>query len=224
MFYCIPTKKGLGVEIWGTRDDLEILYDTISKFWNDETFFNFKGYEDKNNLISAFLYEVRKATSGSRSTRESSHFSFDEIPHFGFKVSWPHILFSVAALRYNMKMVETTKWDVAIFLLLEYELERSLENYDLEGAKKLITYLNGAINADNEYLYLFMRNVNASFFQLKGGKRAFRKLADLMRVSLFFSEEYNELLHFLESEANKYNCNIKDLELNDNDALYEIEW
>jgi len=36
----IPTKKGLGIEIWGTRDDMDYLYEIISKFWNDEAFFH----------------------------------------------------------------------------------------------------------------------------------------------------------------------------------------
>ena len=69
-----------------------------------------------------------------------------------------------------------------------------------------------------------MRHVNATFFEMKGGKIAFRKLADLMRVSIYFSDEYNDFLGFLKSEAKKYNCNIEDLELSDDDKIYEIAW
>ncbi len=99
-----------------------------------------------------------------------------------------------------------------------------MENYDSAGTKKLLPYLNDAINAGNEYLYLFMRHINASFFEMNGGKNSFRKLADLMRVSVYSSEEYNDLLIFLQSEAKKCNCNIEDLELSDDDRIYEIEW
>ncbi|MBV6880597.1 hypothetical protein NG800_009085 [Epilithonimonas ginsengisoli] len=224
MIYAVPTKKGLGVEIWGTRDDLEYLYEIISKFWNDESFYHIKGYEDKNKLISSFSYEIRKASYGSRLTKDHSHYSIEEIPYVGFKISWPHIVFSIIALRYNMRMVDGNKADIAMFLHLEYWIELAMENYDSAGTKKLLPYLNGAVNAGNEYLYLFMRHINASFFEMNGGKNSYRKLAHLMRVSIYSSEEYNDLLIFLQSEAKKYNCKIEDLELSDDDKIYEIEW
>lgn len=224
MIYAVPTKKGLGVEIWGTRDDLEYLYEIISKFWNDESFYHIKGYEDKNKLISSFSYEIRKASYGSRLTKDNSHYSIEEIPYVGFKISWPHIVFSIIALRYNMRMVDSNKADIAMFLHLEYWIELAMENYDSVGTKKLLPYLNGAVNAGNEYLYLFMRHINASFFEMNGDKNSYRKLADLMRVSIYSSEEYNDLLIFLQSEAKKYNCKIEDLELSDDDKIYEIEW
>ncbi|WP_185140317.1 MULTISPECIES: DUF6904 family protein [unclassified Chryseobacterium] len=195
MIYSIPTKKGLGIEIWGTRDDLEYLYDIISKFWNDESFFNFKGYEDKNNLISSFSFEIRKASYGSRLERTHSHYSFEEIPYLGFEISWVHILFSISALRYNMRMVDTTKQDIAMFLHLESWIERSMNDYDSVGAKKLLFFLDNGIYAGNEYLYLFMRHINAKFFEMKGGKTSFRKLADLMKTSIPFSKEYDSFLN-----------------------------
>ncbi|AZA88554.1 hypothetical protein EG349_18150 [Chryseobacterium shandongense] len=224
MIYAVPTKKGLGIEIWGTRDDLEYIYEIISKFWNDEAYFHVKGYEDKNKLISSFSYEIRKASYGSRLTRNHSHYSFEEIPYLGFKISWVHIIFSIVALKYNMRMVDSNKADIAMFLHLEYWIEQVIESYDPIGAKTLLPFLNDAINAGNEYLYLYMRHINAKFFEMRGGKIAFRKLADLMRVSIYFSNEYNDFLDFLKSEAEKYNCKIDDLELSDDHKIYEIEW
>ena len=162
MIYAIPTKKGLGVEIWGTRDDLEYLYEVVSNFWNDEKFFNVKGYKDKNNLISSFSYEIRKASYGSRLKRNSSHYSFEEIPYLGFKISWVYILFSIAILKYNMRMAESNKGEIAMFLHLEYWIERAMESYDSIGAKKLLPYLDNAIYLGNEYLYLYMRNCKSS--------------------------------------------------------------
>lgn len=224
MIYAVPTKKGLGIEIWGTRDDLEYLYEVISKYWNNESFFNVKGYEDKNKLISSFSYEVRKSSYGNRLKRNHSHYSFEEIPYVGFKISWVQIIFSIVALRYNMKMVESNKAEIAIFLHLEYWVERAMENYDPAGAKKLLPFLDNAINSGNEYLYLYMRHINATFFEMKGGKFAFRKLADLMKVAIFLSDEFKDFFNFLNSEAKKHNCNIEDLELSDDDKIYEIEW
>lgn len=224
MIYAIPTKKGLGIEIWGTRDDLEYLYDIVSKFWNDPSLSQIKGYEDKNDLISSFSFELRKASYGSRLNRTHSHYSFEEIPYCGFQVSWVHILFSIAALKYNMKLMKSDKADIAMFLNLEYWIERAMKSYDSVGAVNLLPFLDDAIHAGNEYLYLFMRHINSTFFGLKGGKKSFRSLAQLMRTAVFSTDEYNDLRNFLQSEAKKHNCKIEDLELNDDDKLYEIEW
>ena len=121
-------------------------------------------------------------------------------------------------------MIKSNKGEIAMFLHLEYWIERAMESYDSIGAKKLLPFLNDAINAGNEYLYLYMRNINATFFEMKGGKNSFRKLADLLRTSIYSTEEYIDLLNFLQSEAKKHNCVIEDLELNDDDDIYEIEW
>ena len=71
---------------------------------------------------------------------------------------------------------------------------------------------------------LYMRNINATFFEMKGGKNSFRKLAELMRTCIYSTEGYKNLLNFLQSEAKKHNCDLEDLELNDDDKIYEIEW
>lgn len=59
MIYIIPTKGGLGVEIWGTSEDLHNFYEVISKFWNDENKLGKKGFKNRDNLISGFSYEIR---------------------------------------------------------------------------------------------------------------------------------------------------------------------
>ncbi|WP_027388384.1 DUF6904 family protein [Chryseobacterium gregarium] len=69
-----------------------------------------------------------------------------------------------------------------------------------------------------------MRNINMMYFEMKGGKLPFRKLSELMKTAAIFTPEYKELEAFLKSEAKKYNCKIEDLEINDNNEIYEIEW
>lgn len=224
MLYTIPTKRGFGIEVWGTEDDLTYLYDTVSKFWNNEGFSSHIGYENKNNVISSFSYEIRKASYGSRLQRNSSHYIPTEIPYLGFQISWPHILFCISCLNHNRYWIETTKYDVSIFLQLEYWIEKSMYEYDTLGARKLSPFLNGAIHGNNEYIYHYMRNIDLRFFQMKGGKASFRKLSDLMKAASIFTPEYQELLNFLKLEAHRYNCKIDDLDIDDNNETYEIEW
>ncbi|NOQ70668.1 MAG: hypothetical protein GQ574_01630 [Crocinitomix sp.] len=101
MLYIVPTKKGLGVEIWGNQDDLNSLYEVIGKFWNDENYLSKDGFESRDQLISGFSYEIRKAMQGNRLTRKSSHYSIEEGDYYGTKIFWVHFLFSLAAIKYN---------------------------------------------------------------------------------------------------------------------------
>ncbi|MFX1707169.1 hypothetical protein PV783_24590 [Chitinophaga sp. CC14] len=225
MFYLIPTKRGLGVELWGSYDDLDSLYAVIGKFWSQEGFSEKKGFNSRDQIISGFVHEIRKAYEGSRLTRQNSHFSFEEVKYFGCEVSWVHLLFSLSAIRHNMRFFESDKLDLAIMLQLEYWVESSLRNFDEVGAIPLLPYVSNGIYQGNDHTYLFMRSINATYFALGGGKAAFRKLPQLMRRAVYGSDEYKNYSTFLSLEAQRLNCEIKDLELSDDDIDYErIKW
>lgn len=225
MLYIIPTKNGIGVEIWGTYGDLKNLYNTISKFWNLEEFLIQSDFKNRDNLISSFSYELRKAYDGNRLKREHSHFYFEPLQYLGFQLSWVHVLFSLNALRYNMRFIESNKYDLSIFLQLEHWLEDAMIQYDEIGAKSLKHYISDGIYSGNKFIYQFMRSINYDYYLLGGGKKSFRKLPTLLKRSIFLSEEYKNYLEFLEIEAKKNNCDISDLELIDEDSVYEnIKW
>ena len=225
MFYIIPTKKGLGVELWGSYDDLRVVYSIIGKFWNQEDFLNKKGFENRDQLISGFSYELRKAYEGSRLRREHGHYSLEPIPHFGCQFSWIHILFSLSSLRYNMRYLQSDKYDLAIFLQLEHELETAMENFDDTGASQLKHFICDGIYMGNECLYQYMRSINADYFELRGGKTSFRKLPALLKRSVYGTPEYNDYRAFLVTEALRLKCEISELELSDEHIDYDkIKW
>lgn len=225
MIYIIPTKGGLGVEIWGTSEDLNNFYEVMSKFWNDENKLGKKGFKNRDDLISGFSYEIRKAKDGDRLKRDNSHFSYTQQTHYGTQISWVHFLFSVTSLKFNMRYIETNKLDISQILLIEFWLEKAMNEYDETGAKNLIGFIEDGLYGGNDYIYQCMRSVNLDFFLLGGGKRAFRKLPDLLKRGVFYTEEYRSYLTFLETEAKKLNCEISELELNDDDFDYEnLKW
>lgn len=225
MFYLISTKRGLGVELWGTFSDLKMLHEAVGKFWNTDDTTARRGGENKDALISAFSYEIRKAYEGQREKRKSGHFSLESEIHFGTHLSWVHILFSLSALRANMRFVGASKLDLAAFLQLEYWLEDAADSYDAVIARKLKPYINGALYQDNPYAYQFMRNINADYLTLGGGKQAFRKLPELLTAGVYFTEEYKDLLAFFTREAKRLGCEIDDLEVNDDHIEYEtLKW
>ena len=72
MIYLIPTKRGIGVEMWGTYEDLKTLHEVVGRFWNDENYESNKGFENRDSLLSSFSYEIRKAKEGRRKKSDGS--------------------------------------------------------------------------------------------------------------------------------------------------------
>lgn len=209
------------MEIWGTYGDLDSFYQVIGKFWNNEQYFHEKGFENRNELISGFSYEIRKAKEGKRQKRESNHYTLEQADYLGTEISWVHFLFSLAAIKYNMGFYETNKFDVSMILQIEFWLENAMKVFDAEGAKKLVRFIEGGIYAANEHIYQFMRSINYDYFQLNGGKRAFRKLPDLLKRCVFYTDEYQEFQAFLEKESKRLNCEISDIEIDDDHFDYD---
>ena len=209
----------------GTEDSLRNLHKVIAKFWGDDHYFNLKGFENRDALISSFSYEIRKAYEGSRLVRNSSHDSKEKIEHFGAHISWVHVLFSLSALRYNMRFITSNKQDLLVFHNLEESLRQAMYSFDKVGAELLEPYLDGGIYAGNEYLYQYMRTINADYFELGGGKKSFRLLPVILSKAVLFTDDYNEYLHFLIKEAKRLKCDINDLDINDDHIDYDgIEW
>ncbi len=62
MFTVKTTKQNLGVEIAGSYEDLDVLYDGISRLCNIDV----DGYEGVQSRLLAFLYELRNTVQGKR--------------------------------------------------------------------------------------------------------------------------------------------------------------
>lgn len=64
-----------------------------------------------NKILSWFSYDLRKGYEGQRLTSNISPISERPIPYFGFQVSWPLILYCLAALEFNMVYKQPSKID-----------------------------------------------------------------------------------------------------------------
>jgi hypothetical protein len=225
MIYTKPTKRGLGIEIWGTYDDLYNLYWTLSQFWNQENYLKKAGFESRDTLLSSFFYEIRKAHDGHRLKQGHSHFSLKPNVHYGATISVVHFLFSLAALRYNTRYFHADKYALSVFMKLEFWLVDSLEKLDALTASKLQIYIEGTLDGGNEHIYQYMRSINFEFFLKGGGVRQFRKLPDLMRRSVAVTREYDDYKRFLESEAKRLDCEVNEIEIDDDSFDYDaIKW
>jgi REP element-mobilizing transposase RayT len=59
---------------------------------------------------------------------------------------------------------------------------------------------------------------------LGGGKSSFRKLPELLKRGIFYTDEYKEYESFLKKETERLKCNINDMEIDDDDIYYDVEW
>jgi len=224
MLYLISTKRGIGVELWGTYSDLHTFYEIISRFWGDEEKYKIPGAENRDKVLSGFAHEIRKAYEGMRLKRKTNHFTLDEAEYFGTQISWVHFLFSLTALKYNMRYYELTKYEISVFLQIEFWLEKAMNSYDTIGARKLVGYIEDGIYGANEYIYQYMRSINFDYILLDGGKKAFRQLSALLQRGVYNTAEYQEYRFSLENDSKKLKCNITDLDIDDDDVNYEIKW
>lgn len=214
------TKRGVGIEIWGTYNDLEELYQFIGKFWSIEKYENVSGFASRDKVLSGFVHEIRKAKEGSRLKR-----NIENQEYFGAQISWVHCLFSLSALKYNMRFFELSKIEIAQILILEYDIEVALKAYDEVGATNLIGYIEDGLYGANPHIYQYMRYINLEFFKLGGGKNAFRKLPKLLQKGVYYTDEYRDYASFLKAESERIKCSIDDLELSDDHFDYEsIKW
>ncbi|MFD2742374.1 MULTISPECIES: DUF6904 family protein [Sphingobacterium] len=224
MIYLIHTKRGLGVEVWGTQDDLHDLYGTISQYFSNDKFYDRKGFDSRDKIISSFSYELRKAYQKNRLTREAGDYSYEQVTHYGFQCSWIHFIFVIHALRYNMRFAVCSKYDLAQILKLEYWLERAMREYDASGSTNLIPFISSNLSDECEHFYMCMRSANAEYFMLKPGKSSFRKIPELLRIAVAGTPEYDYYRQQLIKDKNTHLCDIDDLELQDDHINYDIKW
>lgn len=123
-----------------------------------------------------------------------------------------------------MRFYETNKFDISMILQIEFWLEKAMNSYDEIGAKNLIGFIDDGLYGANSNIYHFMRSINQEFFLFGRGKRAFRKIPDLLKRGIFFTNEYKEYDTFLKKEAERLNCDISEMDINDDDINYDIEW
>ena len=157
--------------------------------------------------------------------RKRNHFSLTDQVYYGTELSWVDILFALSALRFNMRFYETSKLEIALFLQLEHWIASAMKSYDPKGADELVRFIDGGIDGGNDYMYHYMRSVNTDYFSLNGGKRAFRELPKLLQKGVSYTREYTEFKKHLEKEAARLNCDITEMEIDDNHIDYEnLKW
>lgn len=221
MLQAYPTKKGTGIEIYGTRNDLEVLYETVHKIANTLDEYN-KFQKAQFQLLMNFAYEIRKGYEGSRLVNDVSTEDETTIRFYGFQLVWTDILIFISTLRHNAGYLRTNRLDQANMYMLEDITEKALFVYDTEGANNIKNFIGQRIDITNQLSFVIFQALQIRYVTSPAGKKRFRNIPNLLITH--FSEwlpEYKTLVHSLEVSAKEHNCEITDLEFGD---FPEIKW
>ena len=218
MLFAKPTPKGTGAEFWGDCNDLESLYNTMSRL-SQPTKTSDSSYARNEQLLSIIPYDVRHAFQGERLIdRNILNGVNKHTTYYGFRSDWITLLYTISALRYNAGMMTTNELDQSNLLQLEYWTCKALHMYDDKGANSIELFINSRIDVSSKYVYLIHQELVNRYFSMKPGKTRFRFIPQLL-MSMGYGEELNKFIKHIELEAKALDCNIEDLEYDDNTSI-----
>lgn len=214
MLFAKPTPKGTGAEFWGDCNDLESLYDTMSKLATlSEP--SESSYARNEQLLSIIPYDLRHAYQEERLVDHNILNGVDTYTtYYGFRADWITILYTISALRYNAGMVDTDQLDQSNLAQFEYWTRKALHEFDPKGAASIEQFINCRINVSTKYVYLIHQDLVYRYFSMRPTKTRFRSIPHLL-MSMGYGEKLDAFIKHVELEAKALGCTIEDLECDD---------
>lgn len=217
MIHATPTKRGVGVTIYGDFLDFESLHRTIHAIIDaaplDERY--------KEDRLLFLAYEVRHAYSGHR--EKITVDSETENTYFGTRLTWPEILFEVAILRRCAAFCENTKEHLSNLHRIEYCLEQALLGYDQKaGSEAVSAFRNIPLFTENFSLEFVSVRTYDYIFNCGAGKMRFRRLPAILTSLHDLSPEYKKFHVVVNKQAKRLGVHINELE--DTRDWGEFEW
>lgn len=232
------TRHKLGIRIWGDRQSFHELHNLLGECWDcknaDMSCAEACSYI---GVISYFSYEVRHAFMGNRlvqldgkPVKEWTDGMFQlfekeqERFEVGVELSWPHMLFIMAAWWECQKHQDCPMRVIGIMREFTENIEQLLQSRSKAQYPLIQPYIHGAIYAANPYLMHFMEHVNNEFLLRSAFSRvSLSTLADEMACTAYGTYQYNGYMSTLKRQAKKLNCRIEELSEQVDEAVYEIE-
>lgn len=189
-----PTKKGIGIEIWGDYNDLECLYDVMSVLSLSKSATNEADFERNERLLTIVPYEIRHAFQGERlKNKHIGNGHSCETLYYGFRTDWITILFTYSALRFNAAHTQTDAFIQGWLYLLEFQIKNAIYMYDELGAIAIEPLIEQGLNVSTKYVYLLHQNYVAKYLSMKSGKKRFRSIPLLLTDKAFEKEIINSI-------------------------------
>lgn len=227
MITFVPTTHGAGVRLWGTQMELQDFYDIVDRYWNCLEEAQDPIENQRDTILASFCYDIRHGLMGLRTTAKRHPIDKTDGIFYAVEITWPHVLFYFAVLRYNMRTRPCSEQDVQAICQAEESLRLAIKSVSKRHADALIPYLDGAIYCANPHLMQYMEHINYQhLFWLTyfTPKQSLKRLSDEMAGAIYNSYRYKEILRYLQKEAKRLNCDISELTYDYSQTPYDIKW
>lgn len=237
-FWFEHTRHKRGIRIWGDRESFHELHELLGECWDcDDVGMSQSEASSYIGVISYFCYEVRHAFMGDRLVQLDGKpvkewtdgmfqlFEKDQ-EHFevGVELSWPHMLFIMAAWWECLKHRDCPMRAIGIMREFLDNIEQLLQSRSKVQYPHIEPYIHGAIYAANPYLMHFMEHINYEYLRWSTFSRvSLSTLADEMTCAAYGTYQYNDYMSTLKRQAKKLNCPIEELSEQVDEMVYDIE-
>lgn len=193
MLQMSPTKKGVGVTIWGDYGDLKALDEL---FTDCMVIARSHADEELNKMLGVMSYDIRHAYSGHREIEEFTYYDKQTVQYYGFKVDWITLLFTISCIRYSLSHKPSTDLMQSEIYLLESLTKTAIQRYDPSSYTEILRFFGGCRPANIEIVYFMQQYAVKYFFESKQkGRRRFRLIPGIIYKCLYSNTElHDELL------------------------------
>ena len=217
-----PTTHGYGVQIIGTREDLETLYVAIGKCWNPEE------PTTQSNMLASFSYDIHHTFMGMRDTRVINPVTKENGTFFAMNYTWSTMVTYLATLRYHMARCVVSQDDFEVIEEFFDMFIDCLEEFAGKRAQDMLPYIEGdAFYVANPYLMQYWEHLELDFLDtMRFGtkKSGINGLGKMLTVCSYATDEYNYFLRILKKEAKRLNCEITELRTAGDDQFEVNKW
>ena len=218
MIYAEPTKKGVGVSLYGDAFDLSSLHTTVHELVHISRL-----TEEQGDMLLGLAYEVRHAKQGDREVVEREVGPDQFTTYYKFTLPWIPVLFDLHYLREIAGYANSSKEHQANLFRLEYAVESALKDYDAKVGREVIDQYRRLPWFSKEYLTSYIEDCTYQYiYSGSTGKMRFRRLPSIIRSFDERSSDYKAYHKNIWGQANKHN--VHPTQLVDTSDWPDIEW
>lgn len=216
MLFSEPTKRGVGLTLYGDYNDLRSLHGTIHALCGNGD----GGYNDHQEHTLSIAYELRKAYEEKR---EIKIFNNGSSKYFGTNLPWPSLLFYSSHLRQQAGFFPTNKEHQSNLFRFEYCIESALLSYDHNIGSEILERFSSLGFVSKDFLFSFVEDVTYRYiYEGSTGKIRFKRLPQLLRSLSHWSEEYEKFQKYMTDQAEQKKCTV--YQLHDIREWPDFEW
>ena len=205
-----PTPTGIGVELLTSLDVMHQLYELAYALMDN----NNDGDDPTNHvelMLLSFAYEMRHSIMDAEFLAQQA-----KMVPCSIKLIWPDMITYLMCMRKKAAYVPLSSTQLEQLKQLEDALIGAMYEYDPQSAENNKQLVQPLFDFDNGHLMFVQHLLHNEYINTKPRKKAFKLLTAMMySFHDYLGLEHRKIELELKSNAKKYNCEIKDLRMNE---------